>query len=86
MPYVDEGRRRNLDPLIDELSLECQCPGDLAYVITKLALDQVVYLGGKRFKNMATVDGILGLVQHEFRRKYVDPYEDGMCYAHGDVY
>ncbi|KKN34177.1 hypothetical protein LCGC14_0796310 [marine sediment metagenome] len=86
MPYIENIRRSRLDPLIDELSLGCRYPGDLAYVITKLALAQVENQGGKRFSNMATVDGILGLVQHEFRRKYVDPYEDGMCYANGDVY
>ena len=86
MPYVDKSKRRKLDPLLEPLLLECRYPGDLAYVITKLALAQVENQGGKRFSNMATVDGILGLVQHEFRRKYVDPYEDGMCYANGDVY
>ena len=86
MPYVDKSKRRKLDLLLEPLLLEHLCTGDLAYVITKLALAQVENQGGRRFGNMATVDGILGLVQHEFRRKYVDPYEDGMCYAHGEVY
>ena len=86
MPYVDEMMRRKLDPLIGGLSLEMRSAGDLSYVITRLAQNQIRKFGNRSYLNMATVVGIMVLTVFEFVRRCVNPYEDEKIEKNGDVY
>ena len=60
-------------------------PGDLAYLISQL-IDCYLSSGHEGFKALADVDGVLGLSQHEFRRRIVGPYEDRKREENGEVY
>ncbi len=86
MPYVDEERKKKLDPLIAGLSLETRAAGDLSYVITRLAQTQLKRLGNRSYINMATVVGVMVLTVFEFVRRVVNPYEDEKIKKNGDVY
>lgn len=87
MPYIDdrEGRRHEVrqafarataDALED---IEGVDPGDLAFLIADAVDTVLIWLdetGGYHYRDLATIDGVLGTAQHEFRRRILDPYED----------
>jgi hypothetical protein len=79
MPYIapeKRGYRTQLTP---------KTAGELNYAITCLILE---YLdrAGERYETLNAIDGVLGLVQHEFRRRVIDPYEDKKIAENGDIY
>ncbi len=86
MPYVDEERKKKLDPLIAGLSLETRAAGDLSYVITRLAQAQIRKFGNRSYINMATVVGVMVLTVFEFVRRIVNPYEQEKKESNGDVF
>ena len=60
--------------------------GELNYVITTTAIS---YLQAQPKFNYETLNGIYGAMQlaaAEFKRRLIDPYEDGKLNENGDVY
>lgn len=86
MPYIDPIKRSKLDPLLAALSFEMRDAGELSYVITRLAQNQIRKFGNRSYLNMATVVGIMVLTVFEFVRRCVNPYEDEKIDNNGDVY
>lgn len=85
MPYVDEGRRKHLDPHIKEVMIRLTGPGDLNYAISRMANHLVKRLG-KSYLTLDSTRGAINDAAAEFYRRVVAPYEDEKRQVNGDVY
>ena len=79
MPYILKATR----PLVE--SGLVKSAGDLDYYITMACL-RFLKDQGQCFDTFAKIDGVLGLVQDEFRRRKIHPYEDVKITENGDVF
>jgi hypothetical protein len=88
MPYISESRRNRLDnklgQLIYELDSALWHPGDVAYVIARIAA--AWYAVNPRYERIATIIGVLNTAGMEFYRRIGEPHEDIAMDKHGDVY
>lgn len=90
MPYIDRHVRKRLDEHIEKLAEEMSAPGDLSYIISRLATvfgtTHFQYTTAGYYTNLATIYGVLTATAEEFRRRVLDPYEDRKRMNNGDVY
>lgn len=84
MPYVNQGRRDHLDPYIQPIIGRLWMPGDLSYVIARLAASKVSE--GSNFADRVKVYAELQASADEYYRRVIAPYEDQKCKQNGDVY
>ena len=93
MPYIDEEKRRVLDPSIETLldslrGLQCDDPegdsleGNLNYVISTI----LGRLYNNSYDDINAAVGLLGSVLLEYYRRQAAPYEDQKASENGDVY
>jgi hypothetical protein len=85
-PYVDQGKRRSLDPEIRDLAESIDGPGDLNYAITRLCLNYLAIEEGVGYIDFNEVIGVLECAKLEMYRRAVATYEDRKIAANGDVY
>jgi len=85
MPYIDQNRRAELDPVITPITdaLRSVKDGDVNYVITRI-IDELYGKGGYSLYNRAM--GVLDCAAREFYRRRVSPYEDQKITENGEVY
>lgn len=91
MPYISnkEGRR---DQISEQLFLEIDKKGELNFIICQVIQEFLAGLedDSEGFKIgydvLSDVAGVLGDVQHEFRRCVMDKYEDKKREENGDVW
>ena len=80
MPYIKQDRR-------DVLDLTETAPsniGELNYVLTRIVME---YLPRNyKYDDLNAVWGVIGLVQSEFWRRVIVPYEKEKEKENGDVY
>jgi hypothetical protein len=61
-------------------------PGELAYLLYAFVVDWVLRPEGKMsYSRASQAIGVLDTVKDEFRRRYLDPYEDTKIAENGDV-
>ena len=92
MPYIVERKRRELDPVVEDLitrlrGLQLDDPednieGNLNYVFSTIL--SRLYNGG--YKDINAAMGLLSSIQAEYYRKHAAPYEDQKEYDNGTVY
>ncbi|MDW8084104.1 MAG: hypothetical protein RMI49_02755 [Candidatus Caldarchaeum sp.] len=88
MPYIPREERKDLDPLIEELSAKLKSSpvekidGKLNYVITRL----IAELYPPSYFNYNRALGVLSAVAQELYRRKIASYEDAKIKEHGDVY
>ncbi len=93
MPYIEEDKRRALDPSIETLldslrGLQCDDPdgdnleGNLNYVISSI-LGRLYNSG---YGDINAAMGLLASVSAEYYRKQAAPYEDQKSHDNGSVY
>ena len=89
MPYIEDTRRKEIDPLIEKLAANiCMnkshtaFAGELNYVVTRLLLK---VLPEKRYWALALGVGTLICAVLEFYRRYISLYEDGALKKNGDI-
>lgn len=88
MPYIDQGRRAELEDLAAKIYsvIHNSCtPGDLNYIFT-LTAQAYVEARGKNYTHLNDVIGALESCKQEFYRRAVAPYEDEKITKNGDVY
>jgi uncharacterized protein DUF6899 len=89
VPYILKERREVIDSgmevLADEMKRLGWNAGDVNYAMTRLALE-FVRRHGKSYQTLNAVMGIFECAKAEMYRRLVAPYEEGKCYANGDVY
>jgi len=87
MPYIRPELRPEYDPEIDQLILRLQDhgynPGDLNYVLTRIA--QGFARRHRSYGTFNEVMGVFSCVAQEFYRRVVVPYENEKIGEHGDV-
>lgn len=88
MPYVTQGQRHKLDPIINRtrFASHVYTEGDLNYLITQLAIE---YCENEERESYATYNAVMGALESaklEFYRKRVVPYEDKKAEENGEVY
>lgn len=81
MPYVDMNIRRELD---EERSPET--PGELCYVIYQNVVDYYNQFPEAGFSVFVDILGALEVAGDEFKRTYINPYEDKKKDENGDVF
>lgn len=95
MPYILKSARKELDPLIDELTLrlldeyrgnDMLC-GKLNYIIFKIAKRLTnTNIGGERsYARFNAIIGALEGCKQEISRRLIAPYEDEKIIENGDV-
>lgn len=84
MPYISLKDRIHFDPAIDNIIAALGGPGDLNYVITKLA-HGLARIKGKNYAAYNEVIGALECAKLEMYRHIIGPYEDTKIEANGDV-
>ncbi len=90
MPYIKEGQRKKLDPVLEQLfealnvSDENTSKGEYNYVITKI-LHNYIFNFGLRYHNLNDAIGIVEAAKAEFIRKVVSPYENIKIKDNGDI-
>lgn len=80
MPYIDEEAREAL-----AAGAPSATPGELNYVITRLA-QEYVQVRGLSYQTLNDVMGALTGALSEFQRRVVRPYEERKRAANGDVF
>ena len=85
MPYIEKNRRKifdlYLDGLLDSSHIE---KGDLTYCIFKLGLEYMKHKD-TNYKNLSAVVGAMSDSANEFRRRFLDTYEDLKIIQNGDI-
>ena len=81
MPYIDVDDRVRIDG-----GGKPETPGELNYLITKIADDYLVRKGRLRYAHLNEVIGALECAKLELYRRLVAPYEDQKIAGIGDVY
>ncbi len=85
MPYIKQERREELDEFINyDLKNELLTPGDLNYLLTKIAL----CYNGSQVWNYQMINDIMGALEgakQEFYRRVAFPYEDEKIKENGDL-
>ena len=84
MPYVNQTRRRLLDPTIEQLADSLQDTGDLNYAITRLTL-LLIRRQGFNYVNASAAMGTASFALMEMYRRVLGPYEDEKIKQNGDV-
>lgn len=84
MPYIKQEDRDRLDQFIDTLKVRIRNPGDLNYVISRLALD-FAYMQGANYAAFNATIGVMEAAKLEFYRTRVAPYEDRKIEENGDI-
>jgi hypothetical protein len=84
MPYIKQGKRKELNPLIEQLADEVTCEGDLNYIITSLVHFEISSKG-KNYQNLNNLIGMLECTKLELYRMIVGPYEDIKIRENGDI-
>ena len=82
MPYIKQGRRRELDK---GDAFECKTPGELNYIFT-CVVDDYVRNVGLSYQAINDVLASLEGAKLEFYRRVVVPYENVKLATNGDVY
>lgn len=89
MPYIDLKRKelfeRELVRLMDKIHETGASPGDLNYIITRIA-DFYASLNGRNYAVYNSIVGVLECAKLELYRRKVAPYEDTKIEQNGDVY
>lgn len=81
MPYIDEEAREALGLA----GAPATTPGELNYVITRLA-QEYVQVRGLSYQTLNDVMGALTGALSEFQRRVVHPYEERKRAVNGDVF
>ena len=85
MPYIEQGRRGDLDLAMTLLMQEKELTnGDLNYIITRLLHNQLK-LHGTNYERFNGLTGVLECAKLELYRRVVGPYEDIKIKENGDV-
>lgn len=85
MPYITGHDREKFTAPLDELSKHITTPGELNYVLTKLA-DAAINVAGFDYAGLNSIIGVLESVKMEFYRRILVPYENMKGWENGDVY
>ncbi len=83
MPYIDLASRQKLDDDIEALARKIKGPGELNYIVTRLAMRTEMGLSG--YAEFAMLTGVLENIKQEMYRRAVSPYEDEKIKQNGDV-
>ena len=91
MPYIAQDRRKHFEPALKALAeamgtIPNLKPGDLNYLITKLAARYVEVNGALSYKSINDVLGATEGAKLEFYRRVAVPFEDTKIASIGDVY
>jgi hypothetical protein len=85
MPYIKKVFRSPMDTHIEELAKLAQTPGDLNYIISRLA-SLTLHYEGKSYNVLNALVGALECAKLEMYRRVAAPYEDLKIVENGDVY
>ena len=91
MPYLDRDEEGTWIESVERLAGTYVTAPRLAYAIARLAKEALIdQAGGNEFSpsytNMATIDGVLGTAQMEFRERVIKPYEKKKRKENGGIY
>jgi hypothetical protein len=84
MPYINQFDRPRYDSAIDELIKLIDSPGELNYVISRIAKGMISKKGG-RYINHNEVIGAIECAKIELYRRLTGPYEDRAIVKNGDI-
>jgi hypothetical protein len=85
MPYIVESERKVFDEVLNKLDIALDTKGKLEYCIFKLMR---MYMRDKKqcYSNLHDTAYAAEHCADEFRRRFLDPHEDGAKGRNGDVY
>jgi hypothetical protein len=84
MPYIKPEARNKFEAQIDHLIEEIENPGELNYVITRLAR-AFAQRDGTSYAKINETMGALECAKLELYRRIAEPYEDKKIKENGDV-
>jgi hypothetical protein len=84
MPYINQEDRKKFAS--HALGQKVTTMGELNYVLTSVIEGFRSTLPKVGYTELNAIDGVLGQVQAEFRRRVIAPYEDRKIIENGDVY
>ena len=76
MPYINNDKREQIDPLVTELCEILANMGDLNYTITRLCDAYLTTEAGIRYSRLNDLVGALECAKLELYRRVAAPYED----------
>lgn len=92
MPYINQQARDRLDPALQHLFNKMwEDKGEFVYVVFKIAKRWLDLRMSQRkgeplhYITRSNAVSILADAHHEFRRRYLDEYEDKKREEHGDI-
>lgn len=84
MPYIKPELRGPIDECVDEVIHHVNGPGDLNYCISRTILE-LIFRDGSNYSSFSKYLAVLHDVDHELRRRFMDPYEDKKMKENGDI-
>lgn len=86
MPYIDNDKREEINPLVEQLRDILSSMGDLNYTITRLCDAYLTTEEGIRYSRLNDLVGALECAKLELYRRVAAPYEDKKAQENGDAY
>ena len=84
MPYIKTDKRIQLQPIVNKFTEPLEGPGDLSYLITKLA-HTYLHQHMESYQTYNDIIGVLESAKLEIYRRKVAFYEDRKIFENGDV-
>ena len=84
MPYINQNRRDELDPLMKELAETIGTPGEMNYTMTRL-IHKYIQDYGESYDAYNSMVGVLECCKLELYRRKVVIYENQKIEQNGDV-
>lgn len=85
MPYIKQPHRPLFEESIQKIGNYLDTPGDMNYVITKLAIEYM-HRHGRSYTTFNAIEGAIQCASKEFYRRVIVPYETQKMVENGDVY
>jgi len=84
MPYIKQEKRKEIDPLLQNIFPILKEKGDYNYVITTI-IHNYIKDNGLRYSTLNDSIGIVECVKQELYRMIVSPYEDIKIKENGEI-
>lgn len=86
MPYIDEKKRKEVEPTLRQLCKSIDSAGTLNYLITRMCIAFTQRASKISYLTICTVIGTLFCAAIEYYKRVAGPYEMTKRTENGDVY
>ena len=84
MPYIKKHRKLGIEQQLEQVGPSLEVKGELTYAIFKLGIEYMKY-HAENYQNLSDCISAMNDSAAEFRRRFLNPYEDKKIKENGDI-